>query len=79
MLPSWYLKKSVFTRYDGLPLLLNVKQLTDLLGVSDSSVYELIQVPVINLSVISGMVNINPGSHRFSNSSSGPSASSDNA
>jgi len=37
------LKKSVFTSYDELPLLLNVKQLADLLGVSDSSVYELIQ------------------------------------
>lgn len=38
-----YLKHSVFTNYDELPLLLNVKQLVDLLGVSDSSVYELIQ------------------------------------
>ena len=37
------MKKSVFTSYDELPLLLNVKQLADLLGVSDSSVYELIQ------------------------------------
>ena len=36
------MKKSVFTSYDELPLLLNVKQLADLLGVSDSSVYELI-------------------------------------
>ena len=37
------MKKSVFTSYDELPLLLNVKQLAELLGVSDSSVYELIQ------------------------------------
>lgn len=37
------MKKSVFTSYDELPLLLNVKQLADLLGVSDSSVYELIR------------------------------------
>ena len=37
------LKKSIYTSYDELPLLLNVKQLADLLGVSDSSVYELIQ------------------------------------
>ena len=37
------MKKSVFTSYDELPLLLNVKQLADLLGISDSSVYELIQ------------------------------------
>ena len=37
------MKKSVFTSYDELPLLLNGKQLADLLGVSDSSVYELIQ------------------------------------
>lgn len=37
------MKKSVFSSYDELPLLLNVKQLAELLGVSDSSVYELIQ------------------------------------
>ena len=37
------MKESVFTSYDQLPLLLNVKQLAALLGVSDSSVYELIQ------------------------------------
>lgn len=37
------MKKSIYTSYDKLPLLLNVKQLADLLGVSDSSVYELIQ------------------------------------
>ena len=37
------MKKSIYTSYDELPLLLNVKQLVDLMGVSDSSVYELIQ------------------------------------
>jgi len=37
------LKKAIYKSYDELPLLLNVKQLADLLGVSDSSVYELIQ------------------------------------
>ena len=37
------MKKSIYTSYDELPLLLNVKQLADLLGVSDSSVYQLIQ------------------------------------
>ena len=37
------MKKSIYKSYDELPLLLNVKQLADLLGVSDSSVYELIQ------------------------------------
>lgn len=37
------MKESVFTSYDKLPLLLNVKQLAALLGVSDSSVYELIE------------------------------------
>lgn len=36
------MKKSVITSYDRLPLL-NVKQFTDLLGVSESGVYELIQ------------------------------------
>lgn len=36
------MKKPVFTNYDELPLLLNVKQLADLLGVSYSSAYELI-------------------------------------
>ena len=39
------MKKSVFTNYDELPLLLNTTQLADLLGVSHSSVYELIQKP----------------------------------
>ena len=38
-----FMKESVFTSYDQLPLLLNVKQLAALLGVSDSSVYELIE------------------------------------
>ena len=37
------MKKSVFTNYNELPLLLNTTQLADLLGVSHSSVYELIQ------------------------------------
>ena len=37
------MKESVFTSYDQLPLLLNVKQLAALLCVSDSSVYELIE------------------------------------
>ena len=37
------MKKSIYKSYDELPLLLNVKQLADLLGISDSSVYELIQ------------------------------------
>ena len=37
------MKKSIYKSYDELPLLLNVKQLADLLGVSESSVYELIQ------------------------------------
>ena len=37
------MKKSIYKSYDELPLLLNVKQLADLLGVSDSSVYELTQ------------------------------------
>lgn len=39
------MKKSVFTNYDELPLLLNTTQLADLLGVSHSSVYELIREP----------------------------------
>ena len=39
------MKKSVFTNYDELPFLLNTTQLADLLGVSHSSVYELIQEP----------------------------------
>ena len=37
------MKKSIYTSYDELPLLLNVKQLVNLMGVSDSSIYELIQ------------------------------------
>ena len=39
------MKKFVFTNYDELPLLLNTTQLANLLGVSHSSVYELIQEP----------------------------------
>lgn len=30
------MKKSIYTSYDELPLLLNVKQLVDLMGVSKS-------------------------------------------
>ena len=37
------MKKSIYTSYDELPLLLSVKHLVDLMGVSDSSIYELIQ------------------------------------
>lgn len=37
------MKYSEFTAYDELPLLLNVKQVASLLGISDSSAYELIQ------------------------------------
>lgn len=37
------MKKSIYTSYDELPLLLNVEQLVDLMGVSDFSIYELIQ------------------------------------
>ena len=37
------MKKSIYTNYDELPLLLSVKQLVDLTGVSDSTIYELIQ------------------------------------
>ena len=37
------MKKSIYTNYDELPLLLSVKQLVDLMGVSDSSIYELVQ------------------------------------
>ena len=37
------MKNTVYTSYEELPLLLNVKQLADLLGVSESSAYELVQ------------------------------------
>ena len=37
------MKKSIYTNYGELPLLLSVKQLVDLMGVSESSIYELIQ------------------------------------
>lgn len=37
------MKYSEFTSYDELPLLLNVKQVASLLGISDSGAYELIQ------------------------------------
>ena len=36
------MKKSIYTSYDELPLLLNVKQLVDLMGVSDSSIHQMI-------------------------------------
>jgi len=36
------MKGSVYKSYEELPLLLNVKEVAQLLGVSDSSVYELI-------------------------------------
>lgn len=39
------MKKSIYTNYEELPLMLSVKQLVDLLGVSDSTIYELIQEP----------------------------------
>ena len=37
------MKKSIYTSYDELPLLLSVTQLVDLMGVSEPSLYELIQ------------------------------------
>ena len=37
------MKKSIYTSYDELPLLLNVKQLVDLMGVSETSISELFQ------------------------------------
>ena len=37
------LKASEFISYDELPLMLNMKQLSDLLGISDASAYELVQ------------------------------------
>ena len=37
------MKKSIYTSYDELPLLMSVKQLVDLMGVSDSTIYELIR------------------------------------
>ena len=37
------MKYSEFTSYDELPLLLNVKQVASVLGISDSGAYELIQ------------------------------------
>lgn len=37
------MKYSEFTSYDELPLLLNMKQVASLLGISDSSAYELVQ------------------------------------
>ena len=37
------MKYSEFTSYDELPLLLNMKQVASLFGISDSSAYELVQ------------------------------------
>ena len=37
------MKESTYKSYDELPLLLNVETVAKVLGVSDSSVYELIQ------------------------------------
>ena len=37
------MKKSIYTNYDELPQLLHTQQLVDLMGVSESSIYEPIQ------------------------------------
>ena len=37
------MKNSIHKSYDELPLMLNMKQLSDLLGISDASAYELVQ------------------------------------
>ena len=37
------MKLSIYKSYDELPLMLNMKQLSDLLGISDASAYELVQ------------------------------------
>ena len=37
------MKESVYKSYDELPLMLNMKQLSELLGISDASSYELAQ------------------------------------
>ena len=37
------MKKSIYTSYDELPLVLSVQQLVAFMGVSESSIYELIQ------------------------------------
>ena len=37
------MKESSYKSYDELPLMLNMKQLANLLGISDASAYELIQ------------------------------------
>ena len=37
------MKESNYKSYDELPLMLNMKQLSDLLGISDASAYELVQ------------------------------------
>ena len=36
------MKPSIYKSYDELPLMLNMKQLSDLLGISDASAYELV-------------------------------------
>ena len=35
--------QSIYKSYDELPLMLNMQQLSDLLGISDASAYELVQ------------------------------------
>ena len=37
------MKPSIYKSYDELPLMLNMKPLSDLLGISDASAYELVQ------------------------------------
>ena len=37
------MKKLIYKSYDELPLMLDMKQLSDLLGISDASAYELVQ------------------------------------
>lgn len=37
------MKLSIYKSYDELPMMLNMKQLANLLGISDASAYELIQ------------------------------------
>ena len=39
------MKPSIYKSYDELPLMLNMKQLSDLLGISDASAYELVHTP----------------------------------
>lgn len=37
------MKPSIYKSYDELPLILNMKQLSELLGISNASAYELVQ------------------------------------